>query len=139
MKQLTKNFNLSEFLYSKWFDKETQAKVIMLYNETNSIQHNIQKLANQLQTLRNELGVPVIINIAYRPVFYEVSKGRDGTSQHTKGKAADITAQGLKPKYVAAKIEQLISSGDMLQGGLGVYPTFVHYDIFFDKTNVRRW
>ena len=139
MKQLTKNFNLSEFLYSKWFDKRTQALVIKMYNETNSIQHNIQKLANQLQTLRNEVGVPVIINIAYRPVFYEVSKGRDGTSQHTLGKAADITAQGLKPKYVAAKIEQLISSGDMLQGGLGVYPTFCHYDIFFDKTNVRRW
>ena len=139
MKQLTKNFNLSEFLYSKWFDKRTQALVIKMYNETNSIQHNIQKLANQLQALRNELGVPVIINIAYRPVFYELSKGRDGTSQHTLGKAADITAQGLKPKYVAAKIEQLISSRDMLQGGLGVYPTFCHYDIFFDKTNVRRW
>ena len=139
MKQLTKNFNLSEFLRSKWFDKETQAKVIMLYNECKSVQHNIQKLANQLQTLRNEVGVPVIINIAYRPVFYELSKGRDGTSKHTKGEAADIKAQGLKPKYVAAKIEQLINSGDMLQGGLGVYPTFCHYDIFFDKTNVRRW
>jgi len=135
MKQLTKNFNLSEFLYSKWFDKRTQALVIKMYNETNSIQHNIQKLANQLQTLRNEVGVPVIINIAYRPVFYELSKGRDGTSKHTKGEAADITAQGLKPKYVAAKIEQLISSGDMLQGGLGVYPTFVHYDI--RKTRAR--
>ena len=135
MKQLTKNFNLSEFLYSKWFDKRTQALVIKMYNETNSIQHNIQKLANQLQTLRNEVGVPVIINIAYRPVFYEVSKGRDGTSQHTLGKAADITAQGLKPKYVAAKIEQLISSGDMIQGGLGVYSTFVHYDI--RKTRAR--
>jgi uncharacterized protein YcbK (DUF882 family) len=135
MKQLTKNFNLSEFLYSKWFDKRTQALVIKMYNETNSIQHNIQKLANQLQALRNELGVPVIINIAYRPVFYEVSKGRDGTSKHTLGKAADITAQGLKPKYVAAKIEQLINSGDMLQGGLGVYSTFVHYDI--RKTKAR--
>ena len=135
MKQLTKNFNLSEFLYSKWFDKETQALVIKMYNETNSIQHNIQKLANQLQTLRNELGVPVIINIAYRPVFYEVSKGRDGTSQHTLGKAADITAQGLKPKYVASKIEQLINSGDMLQGGLSAYSTFVHYDI--RKTKAR--
>ena len=139
MKQLTKNFNLSEFLYSKWFDKETQALVIKMYNETNSIQHNIQKLANQLQALRNELGVPVIINIAYRPVFYELSKGRDGTSKHTKGEAGDIKAQGLTPKYVAAKIEQLINSRDMLQGGLGVYPTFCHYDIFFDKTNVRRW
>ena len=136
MKQLTKNFNLSEFLRSKWFDKETQALVIKMYNETNSIQHNIQKLANQLQALRNELGVPVIINIAYRPVFYELSKGRDGTSKHTKGEAGDITAQGLKPKYVAAKIEQLISSGDMLQGGLGVYPTFVHYDI---RKTCARW
>jgi uncharacterized protein YcbK (DUF882 family) len=135
MKQLTKNFNLSEFLRSKWFDKETQALVIKMYNETNSIQHNIQKLANQLQTLRNEVGVPVIINIAYRPVFYEVSKGRDGTSKHTKGEAGDIKAQGLTPKYVAAKIEQLINSGDMLQGGLGVYPTFVHYDI--RKTRAR--
>ena len=135
MKQLTKNFNLSEFLYSKWFDKETQALVIMLYNECKSVQYNTQKLANQLQGLRNELGVPVIINIAYRPVLYELSKGRDGTSQHTKGEAADITAQGLTPKYVAAKIEQLISSGDMLQGGLGVYPTFVHYDI--RKTRAR--
>ena len=135
MKQLTKNFNLSEFLRSKWFDKETQAKVIMLYNECKSIQHNVQKLANQLQTLRNEVGVPVIINIAYRPVFYELSKGRDGTSQHTLGKAADITAQGLTPKYVASKIEQLINSGDMLQGGLGVYSTFVHYDI--RKTRAR--
>ena len=139
MEKLTNNFRLNEFLRSKWFDKETQAKVIMLYNECKSIQHNVQKLANQLQTLRNEVGVPVIINIAYRPVFYELSKGRDGTSQHTLGKAADITAQGLTPKYVASKIEQLINSGDMLQGGLGVYPTFCHYDIFFDKTNVRRW
>jgi len=135
MKQLTKNFNLSEFLYSKWFDKRTQALVIKMYNETNSIQHNIQKLANQLQALRNELGVPVIINIAYRPVFYELSKGRDGTSKHTKGEAGDIKAQGLTPKYVAAKIEQLINSGDMLQGGLGVYPTFTHYDI--RKTRAR--
>ena len=138
-KKLTENFMLSEFLYSKWFDKETQAKVIMLYNECKSVQYNIQKLANQLQALRNELGVPVIINIAYRPVFYELSKGRDGTSKHTKGEAGDIKAQGLKPKYVASKIEQLINSGDMLQGGLGVYSTFCHYDIFFDKTNVRRW
>ena len=135
MKQLTKNFNLSEFLYSKWFDKRTQALVIKMYNETNSIQHNIQKLANQLQALRNELGVPVIINIAYRPVFYELSKGRDGTSKHTKGEAGDIKAQGLKPKYVAAKIEQLINSGDMLQGGLSAYSTFVHYDI--RKTKAR--
>lgn len=135
-KRLTENFMLSEFLESKWFDKKTQSQVNGLYLNTDSIKHNIQKLANQLQALRNELGVPVNINIAYRPVFYELSKGRDGTSQHVYGKAADITAQGLKPKYVSAKIEQLISSGDMLQGGLGVYSSFTHYD---HRRSRARW
>jgi uncharacterized protein YcbK (DUF882 family) len=134
-KRLTKNFMLSEFLYSKWFDKETQAKVIMLYNETKSVQDNIQTLANQFQILRNELGTAISINIAFRPVFYELLKGRSGTSKHTLGEAGDITAVGLKPKYVTAKIEQLINSGNMIQGGLSAYSTFTHYDI--RKTRAR--
>jgi uncharacterized protein YcbK (DUF882 family) len=135
MEKLTNNFRLNEFLRSKWFDKETQAKVIMLYNECKSVQYNIQKLANQLQALRNELGVPVIINIAYRPVFYEVSKGRSGNSQHTLGKAADIKVKGFTPQQIADEIEKLIEKGDMLQGGLSAYSTFVHYDI--RKTRAR--
>jgi len=135
MKQLTKNFNLSEFLYSKWFDKETQTKVISLYNNTDSIKHNIQKLACQLQTLRDHLSVPITINIAYRPVFYELSKGRSGNSQHTLGKAADIKVKGFTPQQIADEIEKLIEKGDMLQGGLSAYSTFVHYDI--RKTKAR--
>jgi uncharacterized protein YcbK (DUF882 family) len=126
---------LSEFLYSKWFDKETQAKVIMLYNECKSVQYNIQKLANQLQTLRDHLSVPITINIAYRPVFYELSKGRSGNSQHTLGKAADIKVKGFTPQQIADEIEKLIEKGDMLQGGLSAYSTFVHYDI--RKTRAR--
>ena len=135
MEKLTNNFRLNEFLRSKWFDKETQAKVIMLYNNTDSIKHNIQKLACQLQTLRDHLSVPITINIAYRPVFYELSKGRSGNSQHTLGKAADIKVKGFTPQQIADEIEKLIEKGDMLQGGLSAYSTFVHYDI--RKTRAR--
>ena len=135
-KQLTKNFRLSEFIESKFFDTETQARVKMLYFETQSVQDNIQILANQLQNLRDFIGVPIHINIAYRPVFYELAKGRSGNSKHTLGMAADITAQGLTPKYVAAKIEELIEVGEMIAGGLSAYSTFVHYDIRIEKA---RW
>jgi uncharacterized protein YcbK (DUF882 family) len=135
MEKLTNNFRLNEFLRSKWFDKETQAKVISLYNNTDSIKHNIQKLACQLQTLRDHLSVPITINIAYRPVFYELSKGRSGNSQHTLGKAADIKVKGFTPQQIADEIEKLIEKGDMLQGGLSAYSTFVHYDI--RKTKAR--
>jgi len=127
-KKLTENFMLSEFLESRFFDDLEQKRVIEIYENSESLKYSLQKLANQLQILRNELDVPISINIAFRPVFYELSQGRDGESKHTLCKAADITAQGLTPKYVAAKIEELISNGDMLQGGLSAYSTFVHYD-----------
>jgi len=134
--KLTENFMLSEFLESRFFDDLEQKKVIEIYENSESLKYSLQKLANQLQILRNELDVPISINIAFRPVFYELSQGRDGESQHTLCKAADITAQGLTPKYVAAKIEEFISNGDMLQGGLSAYSTFVHYDI---RRTRARW
>ena len=36
---------------------------------------------------------------------------------------------GVSPSDVHARIESLIQQGRMLQGGLGLYRTFVHYDI----------
>lgn len=51
------------------------------------------------------------------------------------GKAADITIQSLKPAEVFVLIEELIDMGHLLQGGLGLYDTFVHYDI--RKTKAR--
>ena len=42
----------------------------------------------------------------------------------------------MTPKQVYDAIEILISNGDMLQGGLGLYNTFVHYDF---RGNKSRW
>ena len=73
-----------------------------------------------------------------RLLGYEMSKGRSGNSRHTKGEAADIRVEGMTPEEVKEVIERLIIEGEMLQGGLSAYPTFVHYDIGFNGQK-RRW
>jgi len=137
--QLTKNFKLDEFLNSKFYDIDDQCEVFNSYEESSDILFcNIERLARNLQVLRDYLKKPIKINIAYRPVWYELKQGRPGTSQHCLGFAADIKVKGVKPHKVHAAIEHLILNGEMEQGGLGKYDTFTHYDI--GKNNIkRRW
>jgi len=33
----------------------------------------------------------------------------------------------------------LIKKGEIKEGGLGLYNTFVHYDTYFDGKKARRW
>ena len=91
-----------------------------------NVYHNIVKVANQLQVLRDELKKPIHINSAYRSEEYNAKVGGVKTSQHIMGKAADIAIKGLSPLEVYKTIERLIENGDMLQGGLGLYDSFVH-------------
>jgi uncharacterized protein YcbK (DUF882 family) len=134
--KLTKNFSLDEFIESRFYDEESQEKVWESYNENlGELLTYISKLASNLQTLRDSIKKPVSINISYRPVWWEHKQGRSGNSQHCLGKAADIVVPGMTPDEVADKIEELISNGDMLQGGLGRYKSFTHYDI--RKTKAR--
>ena len=79
---------------------------------------------------------PIHINSAYRSEEYNAKVGGVKTSQHIMGKAADIAIKGLSPLEVYKTIERLIENGDMLQGGLGLYDSFVHYDIRGERA---RW
>ena len=96
---------------------------------------NIQKLANQLQILRNKVGVSVKINSAYRCLAHNRAIGSKDSSQHPKGKASDVVINGFKASKTFDSISELINDGDMLQGGLGAYDSFTHYDI--RKTKAR--
>ena len=122
--KLTKNFSKKEF-DSKDVSEMPQDVFV-----------NIQKLANQLQVLRDYLGKQISINSAYRSPSHNKSVGGAKNSQHLYGKASDITVKEMTPKQVYDAIEILISNGDMLQGGLGLYNTFVHYDF---RGNKSRW
>tara|TARA_B110000211_G_C13822478_1_gene439880 strand:+ start:73 stop:453 length:381 start_codon:yes stop_codon:yes gene_type:complete len=101
-----------------------------------NIYHNMVKVANQLQTLRNFLNKPIHINSAYRSEEYNASIGGVSNSQHIMGRAADIVVKGMTPIEVSEVIEDLIKKGDMLQGAIGIYSSFVHYDIRGTKA---RW
>lgn len=115
--RLTKNFSKDEF------ESKDGAEM------PQEVLYNVQKLANQLQFLRDYLGRPIKINSGYRSPSHNQRIGGKPRSQHLLGKAADIVVRNMSPLDVAKVIEDLISSGDMLQGGLKAYKNFVHYDI----------
>lgn len=115
--QLTKNFAIVEFMC------KDGTPVPLKYLK------NAIELANNLQALRDYLGEPIHINSAYRtPAWNDRVKGEDN-SKHLVAKAADITVKSKTPKQLAAVIEKLIGQGKMKQGGIGVYPGFLHYDV----------
>lgn len=91
---------------------------------------NVQKVMEQLEVLRVEVGKPITVNSGYRSKKYNDSlRGSAPSSQHLLGKAADIVISGMTPTQVAKTIERLIAAGKMKQGGIGIYPSFTHYDI----------
>ena len=80
---------------------------------------NVVKVANQLQYLRGEIGQPIRVNSAYRSPEHNEKVGGVKTSQHLLGKAADIAVKGMPTEILYQHIEDAISNGEMLQGGLG--------------------
>lgn len=122
--RLTKNFFKSEF--------DSKDGALM----PKDVFYNILKLAIQLQTLRDYLGKPIKINSGYRSPEHNKAIGGVKNSQHVLGKAADIVVKGVKPEQLAVIIERLIDEGHMLQGGIGIYNTFLHYDI---RRTRARW
>jgi uncharacterized protein YcbK (DUF882 family) len=122
--QLTTNFNVVEFMCKD--GTPVPEKYIC----------NVQTLASNLQVLRDYLGEPVKLNSGYRTESYNKKVGGKPASKHLIAQAADITVKSKTPKQLAAIIEKLISEKKMKQGGLGVYPGFVHYDVRGTKA---RW
>lgn len=114
--KLTKNFSLSEFA------SKDGAEIPFW------VDANLLILAEQLQVLRDYFGVPITINSGYRSPEHNLAVGGSKNSQHLLGKAGDIRVKGKSPLEVYQAIELLIKDGKMLQGGLGLYDTFVHYD-----------
>lgn len=124
--QLTKDFHIREF---KCKDG-TQVPLEFI--------PNVQELANNLQVLRDHLsnkyapakpnGVRLSLISGYRTTDYNTKVGGSPKSQHKKAKAGDLVSELLTPKKLGAEIKMLIKLGKMKQGGVGIYPSFVHYD-----------
>lgn len=90
---------------------------------------NLLRLVRNLQVLRDHLGRPVIVTSGYRSPAYNQQVGGARQSRHMTAEAADIRVRGLSPAQLYCTIEQLIATGRMQQGGLGIYVGHVHYDV----------
>lgn len=90
---------------------------------------NVTKVAQNLQVLRDYVKKPIIINSAYRSPKYNKKIGGAVKSQHLTASAADIRIAGMTSKQIYDTILTLISLGKMHNGGVGLYKTFVHYDV----------
>ena len=117
MGNITKNFSWHEF---GSHDGKHIPRIYM---------NNVRQLAKNLQVLRDYYDKPIKITSGYRSKEHNKRVGGVPKSQHLLGKAADIKVKGKRTDAVYATIAMLIADGKMDKGGIGVYETFVHYDI----------
>lgn len=118
---ITKDFNTSEFACPcKNAACDTQIISAIL-------------IAN-LQSLRNDVGIPIGVNSAYRCSLYQAElklRGYEtavGISQHELGKAADLRCSDLL---------SLVSKAERYFKAIGIAKSFIHVDERSDK--IRRW
>ena len=83
-------------------------------NDMNII-HNLVKLSEFLQIIRNELHLPIIVNSGYRSKEVNESVGGVSSSYHVKGLAADIKCADMD------KLLTILHSHLMDIDQLGIY------------------
>ena len=115
--ELTKNFKLAEF------HCKSGQKVPDKYMP------NVKELAKNLQVIRDRIGKPIFVTSGYRDQVYNKKVGGVSKSQHLTASASDIQVRDLTPQELYKIILDLMLGGFVKKGGLGLYKTFVHYDI----------
>lgn len=81
-----------------------------------------------LDEIEQSTGIELRINSAFRPISYEVSKGRPGTSAHCIGKAVDIYCYSDGMRYQIVKLALQLGVNR-----IGIYKTFIHLDVASNK------
>ena len=92
----------------------------------------LRHLAWTLQAIRDEFGSPIRINSGYRSPEHNKQVGGVKNSQHVEARAADlvpVSGGASELSRLVLVILDLAESGFIPNGGVGVYKTFVHYDM----------
>ena len=92
-------------------------------NPSCSMEDMDRDFLNKLDQARHISGVAYVINSAFRSVSHEKSRGRNGSSTHTLGKAVDIRVRSSRERYHI--IRGLLEVGFRR---IGVANTFIHVD-----------
>ena len=111
--QLTKHFKVKEFAC------KDNSPVVFID----------EYLYEILEILRNKLGKPVIITSGYRTPEWNKKCNGAKYSYHMRGMAADIRVNGIAPKEIAKKLDEIVPEGC----GIIVYNNWVHFDVRTEK------
>ncbi len=91
-----------------------------------------QNLLYAMDYIRENLGQPIKINSHFRTVAYERQRGRSGRSQHTLGKAVDLSGVGLV-QFISDAVKTKNHHYKRLRefgiNAIGLYDSFVHIDV----------
>lgn len=109
--QITDNFTLKELLTN---------------NPVNSYTKLHKTLILRLQKIRDKLESPIIILSTYRDFYYNKRVLGSSKSEHINGNAIDFKVQNLDE---AKKTLLDDYENGLLNGGLGLYDTFIHIDV----------
>ncbi len=139
--KLTPNFSAYEFYSS------SDAKHFKDVAPPPDIMGNVRNLAAQLEVIRaeaNKLWGSCTLSLTrsggYRTEEHNDRQDGAKRSLHLVGNAADIRIYSYSVKVDSTNVQQLIldliEKGKIDQGGVGLYPTFVHYDT---RGTAARW
>jgi hypothetical protein len=94
-----------------------------------------------LQPLRDRLQRRIRIVSGYRSPAHNTAVGGASASQHMEMRAADIEVEGMAPSDVHAVILDMVATGSIYLGGLGLYTGWVHVDVRArpDDGHLARW
>ncbi|WP_271404998.1 D-Ala-D-Ala carboxypeptidase family metallohydrolase [Tenacibaculum soleae] len=125
-KELSKNLTLGEIRKSSFVKDDEKNLFAYVPIDTRVIQ--------AFQILRDALGSPVTVNSSFRSVRYEISRKRTGESQHTYGKALDLSGVGLVELLTEAletknKLYQRLRNVGVNAFGIYVEDNFIHIDV----------
>ena len=84
--------NISNFSFTELTKTDTGIKNVP---DDMNVLSNLCRLAAFLQTIRNELHLPIIINSAYRSPEVNAKVGGVSSSYHVRGLAADICCSDM--------------------------------------------
>lgn len=83
---------------------------------------NIFALSHIMQSIRNDLGTPIIITSGFRDVEHNNRVGGVRNSQHLNGSACDFVCPGVSDyRKLSERIDDLVQYDQMI-----VYDNFIH-------------
>lgn len=118
--KINKNISVMEVVSLKWF-KNTDFDSKDLPNSWVNMDFEFMRLIDEL---RSRVGLPIIINSAFRTQSHNLKVEGKSNSSHTRGLAVDLRISSSQHRFLIVKcaLELGITR-------IGVYKTFIHLDI----------